>query len=260
MDNSYVVAADFYDYVEDYRTRPDVPFFVELAKEANGPVLEFGCGTGRVLIPAARAGVTIVGIDLSQPMLDICERKLLLEPSDVQSRVQLHRADMRESGLSGQFALAMIPFRPFQHLVEVEDQLACLASIHRLLRDDGRLVLDVFNPSLKILVADNLGAEWDEGPSFDLPDGRHVVRKVKYVARDFIKQVLTIELIYDATGMSGQTERLVHAFQMRYFFRYEMEHLLARAGFHVEALYGDYEHHPLSDTHSNDLVFVAHKR
>jgi hypothetical protein len=60
--------------------------------------------------------------------------------------------------------------------------------------------------------------------------------------------------------VDGRTDRVVHPFKMRYFFRYEMEHLLARTGFTVEALYGDYQKNPFSTSYSNDLVFVARKR
>lgn len=87
------VFAEFYDYVIPYRDRQDVAFFVEMAMQAAGPVLELGCGTGRVLIPTARAGVEIVGLDSSAPMLAVCQEKLSREPENVQARVRLVRAD-----------------------------------------------------------------------------------------------------------------------------------------------------------------------
>ena len=65
----YAFVADLYDHVELYRDRPDIAFFVETASSAGSPVLEAGCGTGRVLVPTARAGVDIVGLDLSPHML-----------------------------------------------------------------------------------------------------------------------------------------------------------------------------------------------
>ena len=68
--------AYFYDHVVPYRDRPDVPFCVEMAKEADGDVLELGCGTGRILIPTARAGVPIFGLDLAKEMLAVCKKKL----------------------------------------------------------------------------------------------------------------------------------------------------------------------------------------
>lgn len=169
---SYAFIAAFYDYVIPYRNRPDVAFFVEAAQESKGPVLEIGCGTGRVLIPTARAGIDIVGIDLSAHMLDVCQQRLRLEPEPVQSRIQLFQADMRNFELSRTFQLATLPFRPFQHLTTVEDQLACLKCIHNHLDRGGKLILDLFNPSMKALTSDDLGKEFGDEPEFEMPDGR----------------------------------------------------------------------------------------
>ena len=259
MEDFYVDIADLYDFVVDYQTRPDVTFFVEMAKSAGRPVLELGCGTGRVLIPTARSGVDIVGLDLSPQMLTVCKRKLADESSDVQSRVRLVEADFRQFELSQKFALITIPFRPFQHLLEVDDQLACLERIHRHLDDDGKLVVDVFNPSLPGLTRDNLGIEESAGPDFVLPDGRRVVRREKILARDLFKQVVSVELIYDVTYPDGHEVRFVHSLKMRYFFRYELEHLLVRAGFVIETVYGDYQRKPYGTTYPGELIFVASK-
>ena len=75
--DEYGFVAEFYDYVVPYRDRQDVTFFVEAAKESGGPVLEIGCGTGRVLILTARAGIQVVGLDLSPHMLRVCRERLL---------------------------------------------------------------------------------------------------------------------------------------------------------------------------------------
>ena len=138
MTDEYAEAAEFYDYVVPYATRGDVEFYVDEALAANGPVLELGCGTGRVLIPIARAGVTIEGLDGSPNMLARCREKLAVEPPTVQARVTLHEGDMRAFDLRKQFALITIPFRPFQHLITVEEQLDCLRCIHEHLTADGR--------------------------------------------------------------------------------------------------------------------------
>src|SRR5215467_5850702 len=92
----YPFVAEFYDWVPPYRMRQDAAFFVEMARQADGPVLELGCGTGRVLIPTVRAGIPIIGIDGSSRMLARCREKLASEPKDVQYRVQLLKADMRD--------------------------------------------------------------------------------------------------------------------------------------------------------------------
>src|SRR5512136_2897760 len=127
----YAATAELYDYVVPYQTRQDVAFFVEAAQASGGPVLEVACGTGRILIPTARAGINITGIDLSAHMLDVCQRKLAQETAEVQARVQIDQADMRDFDLGQTFTLITIPFRPFQHLIEVEDQVACLRCVQR---------------------------------------------------------------------------------------------------------------------------------
>ena len=110
----YAFVAELYDYVPPYEGRSDVNFFVEAALENGGPVLEVGCGTGRVLIPTARAGVEITGLDLSEHMLAICRERLREEPAEVQERARLVEGDMRDFELGRTLALATNPYRPFQ--------------------------------------------------------------------------------------------------------------------------------------------------
>ncbi|MGI8496787.1 MAG: class I SAM-dependent methyltransferase [Gemmatimonadaceae bacterium] len=254
--DEYGSVADLYDHVVLYRDRPDVEFFVEAAKEAGSPVLEIGCGTGRVLIPTARAGLDIVGLDLSPHMLDICRRKVSAEPAAVQSRIELVRADMRTFELRRAFSLVTLPFRPFQHLVSVADQLSCLESVRRHLAPGGRLILDLFNPSLDALANRPLGEEARDD-EFTVPDGRRVARWHRIVAHDRFAQTNQVELIYYVTFPDGRQERLVHAFPMRYLFRFEAEHLLARAGFDVEHVYAGYDKSAYGSTYPGELLIVA---
>ena len=251
--------ADFYDYVDPYVHRPDVGFYTALATEHGGPALELGCGTGRVLLPTARAGVEITGLDVSDGMLSVCRSKLAQEPPDVRARVRLTRGDMRSFDLERRFGLVTIPFRPFQHLVTVEEQMACLACAHRHLAPGGVLALDVFNPSLGRLVDPKYFEESEPEPTFVMPDGRSIVRTGRNASVDLTNQVIHVELIYYVTHPDGAHQRLVHAFPMRYFFRYELEHLLARAGFRVEAVYGDFDRRPVGAEAARELVFVARR-
>ena len=255
--DEYTSIAELYDYVVPYRERQDVAFFVETARESDGPVLEVGCGTGRVLIPTARAGIEITGLDLSPHMLEVCRERLKAEPEQVRARVRLVVGDMRRFELSQSFQLITLPFRPFQHLTTVEDQLACLGCLRRHLAQDGRVILDVFNPSLKALAKTNFGEEVSEEPEFSMPDGRKVIRRHRIVSRDEANQVNYVELIYYVTHPDGRQERLVQAFPMRYLFRFEAEHLLVRAGFEVEQLYADYDKSPFGSKQPGELIFVA---
>jgi len=190
MQEQYGVIAEFYDHVVPYRNRQDVDFFVEMAKESNGPVLEVGCGTGRVLIPTARAGIEIVGLDLSSAMLSICREKLEREPKEVQARAKLVQGDMRHFRIGREFALATTPFRPLQHLVSIEDQLACLRSIHSHLAGGGRLVLDLFNPDLGRLTDEKYLKQREVEPEFAMPDGRKVVRVARNLSRNLFDQTV----------------------------------------------------------------------
>ena len=166
---------------------------------------------------------------------------------------------MRHFALGHTFHLVTMPFRPFQHLTTVEEQLACLICIHHHLVPGGQLILDIFNPSLDALMHDDLGQEVGEEPALTTPDGRCVIRRHKTVARDRWRQINHMELIYDVTHPDGRTERLVHAFPMRYLFRFEAEHLLARCGFAIEHVYADYDRSPYGSQYPGELIFVAKK-
>ena len=202
--DEYAFVAEFYDSGSPYAGRTDVDFFVEMARQSPSAVLEVGCGTGRVLIPTARAGIDIVGLDLSTRMLSICRDKLALEPESVQAKAHLVQEDMRRFDLGRKFGLATMPFRPFQHLTTVDDQLARLASIRNHLADGGRFILDVFNPTLSLLMDDRYLEEDDEETEFTMADGRRVVRRGRTVSRDLFSQIQDVELIYPGFPRSNQ--------------------------------------------------------
>jgi SAM-dependent methyltransferase len=259
MNDEYALIADYYDYVIPYRNRGDISFYVRTADESGGPVLELGCGSGRVLLPIARSGIDIVGLDISPHMLAVCRDKLTSESVEVQSRVQLIEGDMKNFELSGKFRLITTPFRSFQHLITIEDQIACLRCIHRHLAKDGRLILDLFDPSLEILTSKNLGEEFGDEPEFTMPDDRRVLRRARNTTRDLPNQVIDAELIYYVTHPDGRRERLVHSFPMRYLFRYEAQHLLCRCGFEIENTYADFDKSSYGSKYPGEIILVAVK-
>ena len=255
----YERIATFYDATVPYRQREDVAFFVDMARESGGQVLEVGCGTGRVLIPMARSGVAITGLDASPAMLKVCRSSLEREPENVRDRVTLVQGDMRNFGLDERFALATLPFRPFQHLLEVEEQIACLGCIHTHLKEGGRLVLDIFNPMIERLTEESYPTEFEREPSATFEDGSEMVRSSRMIAPDIARQRIDIELRHDITFPDGRKEQYVENMTLRYFFRYEVEHLLARCGFEVENLYADYARTPFGEIYPGELLFVAKK-
>lgn len=207
----------------------DVAFYRALALECGGPVLELGCGTGRILLPIAQAGIACVGVDASQDMLDVLRAK---QPP---ANLELVHARMEALDLGARrFPLITIPFRAFSHLLEVESQLAALARVRAHLTPGGRLALDVFDPRLDRIA---LAEEPEElAASANTPRGR--VARYDTVRRDAARQLLTLRVrfVADAAEDCGEGE-----LQLRWFHRYELEHLLARAGFAIEALYGGFD-------------------
>ena len=244
MASSYDTIPDFgllYDSVPLYAARTDVGFYVNEAKAAGGRVLEVGCGTGRILLPIARAGCAITGIDGSKQMLERCRVNLAAEPAAVQSRITLAQHDMRDFNLAEQFTLIIAPFRVVQHLTTIDDQLQFLATVARHLAPQGRLVFDVFNPRFDILVGAD-GVEREDTPEQRLPDGRTFHRAYRIARVRWIDQVSEAELVYYVDG-----KRYVQAFEMRWYLAAELRHLLARAGFRVREMYGDFARGPVVD-------------
>ena len=133
-----------YDAV--YADVDDASLWSALAAVADGPVLELGCGTGRVLLPLARDGYEITGLDLSPEMLAFCREKLEGESAETRDRVSLLAADMASFDLGRDFGAIFCAFNSFHHLRTVEQQLACLERCRAHLAPGGLLVLDLFNP------------------------------------------------------------------------------------------------------------------
>ncbi len=248
-DQSYEYSARYYDgaYQVKADLGPDALFYKALAVECGGPVLELGCGTGRVLLPIAAQGIACTGVDASPAML----ARLRQKPGA--SAVTLACARMESFDLPGQkFPLIFSAFRAFQHLDTVDHQLACLARARAHLAPGGALAFDVFSPKLENMARDA------DPEALDLSfvhEGRPVQRFVT-VTRDRVAQLLHLAMRYVETVESGPPlETKVH-FTMRWFWRYELEHLLHRAGFTDVKIHGDFDRSPVTRT-SPAFVVIA---
>jgi SAM-dependent methyltransferase len=256
---SYETSPDFgvlYDAIPAYAAREDAAFYLEEAARGGRSVsvLEIGCGTGRVSLPLARAGHRLTGVDGSPAMLARFREKLAEEPEEVRQRVALVESDAREFSVPGGFDLAIAPFRVLQHLTTTRDHLACFATVRFHLAPGGRFAFDVFNPHYTLLVRDR-AAEAEDTPETALPDGRTLRRTARVTRVRWVEQVSDVELIYYVRGGEAE-ERLVQAFPMRWFTPPELEHLLARTGFAVEAMLGGFDRQPLTDD-APEIVVVA---
>ncbi len=239
----------------------DIPFYVEEAQRADPPVLELACGTGRILIPTAQAGVPIWGVDMTAAMLAHAERKIATLPAEVRERITLQQGDMRDFDLPERFGLITIPFRSFLHLLTVEDQIAALENIHRHLLPGGRLALNFFQPSLPIIAA-HMGPTGKALKKFrEWTDPATGHRVVSWETRDYetSTQIVRETRIFERVDEDCKViDRFYRPLTLRWIYRFEFEHLLARTGFAVDALYGDFDRSPL-DERSNELVWIARK-
>jgi SAM-dependent methyltransferase len=248
LDEYGSVTARYYDRVyAALRGAADVGFYRELAREAQGPVLELGCGTGRVLLEIAKLGIPCTGLDGSRHMLGVLRQKQLPRT------LRMVHAPMQGFDLGpDRFMLIFSAFRAFQHLLSVEDQLACLACVRRHLAPGGCFAFDVFAPRLEHTAQ----VEEPETEDFrDARDGEELVR-LTAVRRDLATQSMHLRMRYELTRDGERVDSETMEFRMRYFFRYELEHLLARAGFTEIELFGGFDRRPY-DYVSGEQIVVA---
>lgn len=236
----------------------EIDFFVDRARASGGPVLEVACGTGRVSWPIARAGIDVTGIDLAPAMLEQAERKRQRERPEVAARAKFIRRDMTEFDLGAQFALAVIPFRAFQALLTVDQQRSSLCCIHRHLRADGRLIMDVFDPRLDLL------AEERFKPQRVIPEVRHPVTgntvSIDQVERvnDRVQQRLTERWRFRETTADGSVVRdEEELLELRWAYRYEMRHLFELTGFVIEEELSDFVGSP--PAYGREQVWVVRR-
>lgn len=245
------VTARFYDgaYAKLRSPSGDVAFYHALARETGGPVLELGCGTGRTLLPIANEGIACTGIDASPAMLAAFAAK---RPP---ANLDLVEARMQDFDLGDRrFALVTAPFRVFQHLYEVGDQLACLANVKRHLVPGGAFAFDCFKPRLD-RIAKREEPETEDGR---FRDGDDEIVRTTEVTREHAIQRQQVRMHYTRFRDGQVVSRERSDFSMRWFFRYELEHLLARAGFAEVSLFGDFDCSPYGED-SQELIFVARR-
>ncbi len=249
----YSRCAGFYD--ADYAARgysDDIPFYVKLAVASGGPVLEMGCGTGRILLPTARAGVRAHGMDASPDMLTRLRKSLANEPAEVRRRVSLTRGDIRRARVGRRFALVTAPFRVAQHLLERADQRAWLRNVHRHLRPGGALCFDVFQPDYRY-VADSRGPEVDVDRT-DPATGRRVRRTSHTVPHPEMQRIEVHFqwLVEDARGkkVSESTGSSI----MRWFTRGELENLLELEGYRITDYWGSFQPEPFGRDSEQQII------
>jgi SAM-dependent methyltransferase len=243
------VFARFYDLIYDrLRSGTDSRFFLERIAEAGGPVLEVGTGTGRFFCDALNQGADIYGIDISPAMLEILRSRI---PEKEHFRVSMQ--DIRDFLLLFPFRLILAPFRVFMHLTDTRDQLQALNHVYDKLEEGGTFIFDLYVPDPRLLASgmeDVMDFEGEYAPG-------HIFRRFVTSRNDMISQVNHISMRFEWEE-EGQLKTGRWNSELRFFFRYELEHLLLRSKFRSYELFGDYHGNPLSAA-SKEFVVVCRK-
>ena len=243
-------------YTATYAQRiEDVAFYVEASRRANGPVLEYGVGNGRIALPIARHGIPVVGVDHSAPMLADLRRRLRAEPLAVRRRLRAVRGDMRRVRLDRRFALVIAPFNVALHLYARSDVEQFLARVRAHMAPRGRFVVDLSIPLLGSLARSS--SKPFHAARFRHPTAGLVVKNREWFDYDPVRQVLFVSMEFEP--VSGDVPSWTTPLAHRQFFPQEWEALLHYNGFAVERVDGDFSGGPLTNE-SDVMVWHAVRR
>jgi SAM-dependent methyltransferase len=241
---SFDLIADIYDTDMGMNAPTgDIGFYISCARRCGGPVLELGCGTGRVSLPLVKSGFEVDGIDASPAMLQILRHKAksCLTAEEL-GRLRSQQAEMCNFSADRIYALALCPFSTFNYLIEEVEQAAMLERVRACLKPGGRFVVDVFAPHYEVLVLPDDHVFHDYRRILD--DGT-VLLRTKTIHKGRTRQVNRITRLYNFFNGDGREIRRIETREeIRYFFFNEMRLLLHKYGFHVDKTLGDFQGTP----------------
>lgn len=240
--------AKFYDVIyEQVNSGEDVKFYLDQVMKTNGPVLEIGTGTGRLFLKALEQGADIYGLDISQSMLNVLKSKL-----HIREHHRISNQSITDFTLTRKFDLIIAPFRVFMHLLTVEEQLQALNNVSKYLTDKGLFIFDVFVPNLKLLTEGIQNAVDFDG---EYAPGRKL-KRISSMKSDLIFQRSEIKMNFIWDDFEGNQVNETWNFQMRYYFRYELEHLITQSNLNLMKIAGDFKGNPLGNK-SGEFVVIC---
>jgi SAM-dependent methyltransferase len=242
----YDPLADLYDL--EYGHDDDLPFWLALAEREEGPVVEWGAGTGRLSVPLRRAEHEVTAVEVSEAMVERGRGK--------GGEVDWVQGDMRSARLGRRYGLAICAFNSFLCLSSINDALAFLRNAKDHLASGGLLGIEVSAFSPEELASSPGGPELRHDLTRELPDGGRLDR-FSVSRYDPASQLLSMRLFYELYGKAGELEnKLAHDLAIRVTGRDELVLMLRLAGFEVEAVYGGFGGEPF-DVGSERLIVLA---
>ena len=241
--------ARFYDLIyHKVRSSVDIDYYMERIRETSGPVLEIGAGTGRLFNAALNAGADIYAVEPSPAMLEVLHSK-----TDPEHYSRVQDRDAGSFQFNQKFDLILAPFRVFSHILSIEDQLKALNNIHAHLSDNGRFIMDLYVPDPGMLASGLKDLrDFDE----EFSPGNRVSRTVNMKA-DVVNQISYVSMTLRWNEGYKQFENTWET-RMRFYHRYELEHLLKRSDLRLLEILGDFKGSPLN-LDSREFILVCSK-
>ncbi|MFH0893695.1 MAG: class I SAM-dependent methyltransferase [Bacteroidota bacterium] len=244
------VLARFYDVIyESIRHETDSNFYLKKIKEAGGPVLETGSGTGRFFRNALKTGADIYGIDVSENMLEVLKQNLAPE-----EHFRISCQDICTFSFQNKFKLIIAPFRVMMHVTKPYQQLQALNNVAKHLDEDGIFIFDTFVPSLSIMLnglPPTVDFEGEYAPGCKL-------RRTSSAQADLVDQLTHIKMQFDWEE-NNQWHTDTWKTDLYFYFRTELEHLIERSDLVLEKFYGTFDETPLNKE-SKEFLLICKKR
>lgn len=254
--SDYDLIAPFYD-IEHARFDDDLDMYQNYAELAHGPLLELACGSGRLLVPLARDGYILTGVDSSEQMLALASEHLQKE--ELLSRVTLVQEDITRlqlPPLPQKYRLAFIALGSFGHITTRKAQQQALQAIRAQLAMRGTLIIDISNADARYM--ENMNNQMLHQGTWKQDDGTWLSHFVS-PASSTSRHLLELTHFYDRHSQGGTVTRTAITTYLYLFERSEMELLLETADFTVKDVYGNYDLGPYT-LDSERMIFIAEAR
>lgn len=251
--NEYDLIAPFYD-IEHAPFKEDLDMYGNYAELCGGRILELACGSGRVLLPLAREGYEITGIDTSQAMLDIAQRQLQAE--NLEAHAHLALQDMCKLKLDQKFRLAFIALGSFGHFTTRKQQRSALAAVHAHLSRGSTFIVDISNADARYM--ENLSGQMLHQGTWKQENDSFYTHFIS-PASSTQQHLLELTHFYEQHTQGGPVHRTVVTTHIYLFERTEIELLLEQAGFVIKDIYGDYDFTPYH-LESPRMICIAEAR
>lgn len=253
-DDIYAVYSQFYDtYVVDYAR--DLNFYQEYAKTVKTPVLEIGAGTGRVTIPLAKAGISIVALDISDSMLAVLKRRVSEQSIEVRNRIEIVKADACSFDLDTRYEQIIVPFYTFNYFLAAEDQDAALDRFYTHLAPQGLLLIDVFIP--RTLIQNCPKDPVLKVDKLDPATGNKIKGWNNYLINE-IEQIEYRRHVFEIIKPDGVIIRKEFNTKRRYFYPNEINGIFTANGFSIQSVFTGYNKLPV--THDSEQMMYVLKR